>query len=134
MFVKIKQWFNEKFRKKKTNQSKNNIKSEDTNSNKDLIADFGLIASDVYSPKITKPAPNKEINSGGEFGGGGASGGWDTDKVPTPKPVETTSLYTPSSYSSTVTGTDVTPVKDSSILDSVGDAISEVASSIGDAL
>lgn len=123
MIEKIKSWlksFRDKRKKKET-------KSEEPIYGKlDLASDAALLSINTQPSKVNH----------GDFGGGGASGSWD--EVPKPKPVpptETSNLYSSSSYTSTVNGTsvDYTP-KDSSVFDSIGDTISEVASSIGDTL
>ncbi len=141
MFKSIKEWF-KKFKKKEKKKAPAPSNSVQYTKN-DAKCDASIVMLDVAT-SVPIPSSNKASTvHGGNFGGGGASGSWDTDKVPTPKPEpvptptpavfpESTNLYSSSSYTSTIQGT--TPSSESSILDSIGDIISEVASSIGDAL
>lgn len=139
MFKSIKEWF-KKFKKKEKKKAPAPSNTVQYTKN-DAKCDASIVMLDVAT-SVPIPSSNKTSTvHGGNFGGGGASGSWDTDKVPTPKPEpvptpavvpESTNLYSSSSYTSTIQGT--TPSSESSILDSIGDTISEVASSIGDAL
>lgn len=140
MFKSIKEWF-KKFKKKEKKKLQPASNSVQYTKN-DAKCDASIVMLDVAT-SVPIPSSNKASTvHGGNFGGGGASGSWDSDKVPTPKPdpvptpapviPESTNLYSSSSYTSTIKGT--TPSSESSILDSIGDTISEVASSIGDSL
>lgn len=107
MIEKIKSWFK---------SLRDNRKKKETIYGKlDLASDAALLSINTQQSKVNH----------GDFGGGGASGSWD--ELPKPKPVppsETSNLYSSSSYTSTVNGTSVDYTqKDSSVFDSIGDAL-----------
>lgn len=139
MFKSIKEWF--KKRKEKRQNKKKLVANTFTNTSNvneihentwDKATTFILgvdIMEDVADSLIDKKSSKESDYSGegGQFGGGGAGGSWDTDKKPEPTKVEDVSnLYSTSSYSTSIHGTE----SSSSISESFSSVVESISSVI----